>query len=223
VRSRQPLVDLRLLLQRPVWAADLSALAFGFGMFGSFLLVPGLLEAPTQTGYGFGQSVSAAGLFLLPGSVMLLLFGPVSGVMTRHLGPRVPIVAGGLVCCVSFAVPAIDHSHMWQVLACATGSGIGLGLAYAALPNAIIAHVAPEQTGVATGVNTLARSIGSSTGAAVVAAILAAHVLPGGFAWNAGFTIGFAVCAALFGIGGAAALLIPGRRAARARGAGVSS
>jgi MFS family permease len=71
VRSRQPLVDLRLLLQRPVWAADLSALAFGFGMFGSFLLVPQLLEAPTGTGYGFSQSVSAAGLFLLPGSVMM--------------------------------------------------------------------------------------------------------------------------------------------------------
>jgi MFS family permease len=152
-------------------------------MFGSFLLVPGLLEAPAGTGYGFGQSVSAAGLFLLPGSIMLLLFGPVSGAMTRHLGARAPIVAGGLVCSVSFALPAISHSHMWQVLACATGSGIGIGLAYAALPNAIIAHVAPEQTGIATGVNTLARSIG------------------------------FAACAAMFGIGGAAALLIPGRRA----------
>jgi MFS family permease len=133
--------------------------------------------------------------------------------MTRHLGARAPIVAGGLVCSVSFALPAISHSHMWQVLACATGSGIGIGLAYAALPNAIIAHVAPEQTGIATGVNTLARSIGSSIGAAAIAAVLAAHVTPAGWAANSGFTIGFAACAAMFGIGGAAALLIPGRRA----------
>ncbi|HUB40422.1 MAG TPA: MFS transporter [Streptosporangiaceae bacterium] len=208
VRSRSPLVDLRLLLERPVWAADLSALAFGFGMFGSFLLVPALLEAPARTGYGFGQSVSGAGLFLLPGSVMLLAFGPVSGIMTRRLGPRAPIVAGSAVCCASFALPAVVHAHIWQVLACATGSGIGLGLAYAALPNAIIAHVPAQQTGVATGVNTLARSIGSSIGAAVVAAILAARIVPGGFPWAAGFTIGFGACAVMFGVGGAAALLI---------------
>jgi MFS family permease len=213
VRSRQPLVDLRLLARRPVWAADASALAFGFGMFGSFLLVPGLLEAPAWTGYGFGQSATTAGLFLLPGSIMLLLFGPVSGVLTRRAGARAPIVAGGLVCCVSFALPAIDHSHRWQVLACATGSGIGLGLAYAALPNAIIAHVAPEQTGAATGVNTLARSVGSSVGAAAVAAILAAYVTRAGVPGNVGFTAGFGACAAMFGVGGAAALLI-GRTAA---------
>jgi EmrB/QacA subfamily drug resistance transporter len=214
-RSRQPLVDLHLLLRRPVWAADLSALAFGFGLYGSFLLVPGLLEAPAFTGYGFGLSVTAAGLFLLPGSVMMLLFGPVSGVMTRRLGPRAPIVAGGAVSCAAFALPAIAHTHMWQILACATGSGTGIGLAYAALPNAIIAHVPSAQTGAATGVNTLARSIGSSIGAAVVAAILAARIVPGGFPWNNGFTIGFAACAAMFGIGGGAALLIPGGREAR--------
>jgi MFS family permease len=219
VKSRQPLVDLRVLLQRPVWAADLSALAFGFGMFGSFLLVPGLLEAPAGTGYGFGQSVSSAGLFLLPGSIMLLLCGPISGLMTRRLGARAPIVAGGLVCCLSFALPAVQHSQIWQVLACATGSGIGLGLAYAALPNAIIAHVAPEQTGVATGVNTLARSVGSSIGAATVAAILAARVTPAGLPGNSAFSLGFGACAAMFGLAAAAALLIPsGTAAGRRRG-----
>ncbi len=209
-RARHPLVDLRLLVRRPIWTADLSALAFGFGMFGSFLLVPQLLEAPSATGYGFGLTITTAGLFLLPGAVMMLVFGPVSGVMTRRLGARVPIVAGSVVCCAAFALPTVDHARLWQLLACGVGSGIGLGLAYAALPNAIIAHVRPEQVGIATGVNTLARSIGSSIGAAVVTAILAAQAGIGGIPANQGFTIGFAICAVLFGLGGAAALLIPG-------------
>jgi MFS family permease len=143
---------------------------------------------------------------------MMLIFGPVSGVMTRRLGARVPIVAGSAACCLSFTLPAVDHARMWQLLACGVGSGIGLGLAYAALPNAIIAHVRPEQVGIATGVNTLARSVGSSIGAAVVAAILAAHAGLGGTSGNAGYTIGFAVCAVMFGLGGAAALLIPSVR-----------
>ena len=211
LRSHRPLVDLRLLRLRPVWAADLSALAFGFGMFGSFLLVPALLEAPVATGYGYGLSVTRAGLFLLPGSLMMLLFGPVSGVMTRRLGPRAPILAGGLICCAAFCLPALAHEQLWEILACATGSGIGLGLAYAALPNAVIAHVPPAHTGAATGVNTLARSIGSSIGAAAVAAVLAVRLLPGGFPQDSGFTAGFAVCAAIFGTGALAALLIPGR------------
>jgi MFS family permease len=209
-RERHPLVDLRLLVRRPIWTTDLSAVAFGFGLFGSFLLVPQLLELPSATGYGFGQSISTAGFFLLPGTIMMLLFGPVSGVMTRRLGARVPIVAGSVVCSLAFALPAVDHAHKWQLLACGVGSGIGLGLAYAALPNAIIAHVRPEQVGIATGVNTLARSIGSSIGAAVVAVILAAHAGLDGFPGNQGFTIGFAACAVMFGLGGAAALLIPG-------------
>ena len=208
--KRYPLVDLRQLARRPIWTTDLSAVAFGFGMFGSFLLIPQLLELPTGTGFGFGQSITTAGLFLLPGALMMLISGPVSGVMTRQLGPKVPIIAGGVVCCAAFALPTIDHARMWQLLACGVGSGIGIGLAYAALPNAIIAHVRPEQVGIATGVNTLARSIGSSVGAAVIAAILAAHAGLGGLPGNAGFTTGFAVCAALFGLAGVAALLIPG-------------
>jgi len=110
---------------------------------------------------------------------MMLISGPVSGVMTRQLGPKVPIIAGGVVCCAAFALPASDHARMWQLLACGVGSGIGIGLAYAALPNAITAHVRPEQVGIATGVNTLARSIGSSVGAAVIAAILRTRVREG--------------------------------------------
>jgi MFS family permease len=229
-REPYPLVDLRQLVRRPIWTTDLSALAFGFGLFGSFLLIPQLLELPSATGYGFGKSITTAGLFLVPGAVMMLIFGPVSGVMTRRLGARVPIIAGSVVSCLAFALPAVNHSRLWELLASGAGSGIGLGLAYAALPNAIIEHVRPEQVGIATGVNTLARSIGSGIGAAVVAAILAAHAGPGGVPGNTGFTTGFAVCAVLFGLGGAAALLIPGagglgagEAAARLQAAAVSA
>ena len=60
-RGRHPLVDLRLLVLRPIWATDLPALAFGFGMFGGFLLIPQLLVLPSATGYGFGQSITTTG------------------------------------------------------------------------------------------------------------------------------------------------------------------
>ena len=212
LRARYPLVDMRVLRQRPVWAADLAALAFGFCMFGSFLLIPQLMELPTGNGYGFGQSVTAAGLFLLPGSLMMVVFGSLSGVIARALGARVPLILGGLISAASFALPAIAHGREWELLACGVGSGIGLGLAYAALANAIIEHVEPRYTGVAVGVNTLARSVGSSVGAAVVSAVLSAHPAADGAPADSSFTLGFLLCAAVSAAAVAAALLIPARR-----------
>src|SRR4051794_26427235 len=47
LRVKQPLIDMRLLAHRGVWATNLVALALGFAMFGTFLLVPTLLELPT--------------------------------------------------------------------------------------------------------------------------------------------------------------------------------
>ena len=44
---------------------------------------------------------------------------------------------------------------------------IGIGLAFAAMPNLIVEAVPPEETGQATGVNTLVRSVGASLGSQV--------------------------------------------------------
>ena len=45
---------------------NLTALAIGFAMFGSFVLIPQLVQTPPVAGYGFGASVTASGLFLWP-------------------------------------------------------------------------------------------------------------------------------------------------------------
>ena len=44
----------------------------GLAMFASFLLIPQFAQAPERTGYGFGASVTVAGLLLLPGRVAQL-------------------------------------------------------------------------------------------------------------------------------------------------------
>ncbi len=94
LRVREPLIDMRLLANRGVWATNLVALALGFAMFGTFLLVPMLLELPAVTGYGFGKSVSQAGLFLLPTVLMMVVFGPLSGILDRRYRPEGPAVPG---------------------------------------------------------------------------------------------------------------------------------
>ena len=63
---RQPLVDMRMMRIRGVWTTNAVALLLGFGMYASFILLPQFVETPASAGYGFGASVTGAGLFLLP-------------------------------------------------------------------------------------------------------------------------------------------------------------
>jgi EmrB/QacA subfamily drug resistance transporter len=212
LRVKDPLIDMRLMRIRGVWATDLVALVLGFAMFGTFLLVPMLLQLPAATGYGFGKSVSQSGLFLLPTVLMMVVFGPLSGLLNRRYGPKLPMVLGTVSVVAAFALPAVAHGALWQVVASGLLTGAGIGLAFAAMSNAIIESVPAAQTGEASGVNTIARTIGSSIGTAVVAAVLTSHSTPQGLPTDTAFTAGFAVCAGVAVLAVVAALAMPSAR-----------
>ena len=212
LRVREPLIDMRLLAHRGVWATNLVALALGFAMFGTFLLVPMLLELPAVTGYGFGKSVSQAGLFLLPTVLMMVVFGPLSGILDRRFGPKVPLFLGTVLVTSAFVLPAVMHDQLWQVVGSGLLTGAGIGLAFAAMSNAIIESVPATQTGEATGVNAISRTIGSSIGTAVVAAVITSHSTAQGLPTDAAFTAGFWVCAGVAVLAVVASLALPSAR-----------
>lgn len=212
LRVTEPLIDMRLMKVRGVWATDLVALILGFAMFGTFVLVPTLLQLPAATGYGFGKSVSQSGLFLLPTVVMIVVFGPLAGILDRRFGPKVPMSLGTVLVVCAFAVPALGHGAVWQVLLSGVLTGAGIGFAFAAMSNAIIESVPSAQTGEATGVNTIARTIGSSIGTAVIAAIISSHSTPQGLPTDDAFTTGFWACAGVAVLAVVAALLLPSAR-----------
>lgn len=194
LRTPTPLVDMGLLSRRSVWATDLVGLIFGFAMFGMFILIPTLLELPVSTGYGHGMSVTGAGLFLLPATVMMLVFGPIAGLLAGRMGARFPLLVGSVVTVIAFAVPTVGDPVSWRLMACGILFGVGMGLVLAAVSNAIIAAVPQEHTGEAMGVNAIARSVGGSIGTTVTASVLAAHVTGTGIPTQAAFTTGFWVC-----------------------------
>jgi EmrB/QacA subfamily drug resistance transporter len=211
----EPLIDMRLMRIRGVWTANVVGLVFGFAMFGTFVLVPTLLQLPAETGYGFGKSVSEAGLFLLPTVLMMVVFGPVAGILVRRVGPKLPMLLGGVSVTAAFLLPAIAHGELWQVVVSGLLTGAGIGLAFAAMSNAIIESVPAEQTGEASGVNAIARTIGSSIGTAVIAALISSHSTPQGLPSDDAFTIGFWVCAAVAVLAIVAAVAAPSMRRRR--------
>jgi EmrB/QacA subfamily drug resistance transporter len=208
-RSRAPLVDMQMMRLRPVWTTNLAALVLGFGMFASFVLVPEFVELPKSTGFGFGASVTQAGLFLVPATLGMLVAGPISGRLSSTVGSRVPLILGALFSCLGFALLTVAHSKHWEVYAAMLVMGIGIGFAFSSMANLIVESVPASQTGVATGMNTIVRSIGGAIGSQVSAAIVAATLAANGQPTEHGFTIAFAAAAIALAIGFVVALLVP--------------
>jgi EmrB/QacA subfamily drug resistance transporter len=206
-RTSEPLADIDALTRPPVLMTNIATLLVGFGMFGSFVLIPTLAEAPTSTGYGFGADATRAGLLLLPGALAMLALGPLSGVLGSRVGNKVPLAIGGFVTALGLALLAVAHGSEAEVIVFATLMSGGIGLAFAAMPNLIIEAVPPHQTGEATGFNALVRSVGSSLGSQISATILVAGAA--GVATDTGFTRAFAVSAGVAACAGVVAIFIP--------------
>jgi EmrB/QacA subfamily drug resistance transporter len=215
-RVAEPLVDIDLLRLRGVWTTNLTAFLIGFGMFGSFILVPQLVQTPEASGYGFGADVTAAGLFMLPSTVVMLVAGPVAGVLAGRVGSKVPLLLGTAFASISFILLAVAHSEAWQIVLAVAFLGLGIGLSFASMANLIVDAVPQHQTGEATGMNTIMRTVGGAFGAQIAATIISNHLEPGtSFPTEAGFTTAFVMGAVSVAVAFAAAAMIPGRRAAR--------
>ena len=212
LRVREPLVNMRLMTLRGVWTTNLTGLIFGFAMFGAFLLVPMLLELPAITGYGFGKTVTQAGILLLPMAGAMLVSGILAGVLSRRYGPKVPLTLGAVLLAGGFVGAAVAHETVAQLIGTIVVAGLGVGLAFAAMSNAIIDAVPATHTGEATSVNAITRTVGGSVGTAVVAAVISANTTPLGVPSETAFSTGFWVCAAVGMLAILSALVLPATR-----------
>jgi MFS family permease len=216
LRSAEPLVDMRVMRLPGVWTTNLVGFLLGVGMFTSFIVIPQLVELPKTSGFGFGASVTGAGLFLLPMTVMMLIVGPMAGRLERRFGSKPPLTAGTVFAAAAFVLLALGHGTRVDVYVASALLGVGIGLAFAAMANLIVEAVPADQTGVATGMNTIARSIGGALGSQVVASILSASVIAGtALPREHGFTVSFWLAAGALTVAALVALAIPGRGAAQ--------
>ena len=216
LRSREPLVDMRMMAIRGVWTTNLVAFLLGVGMYSSFILLPQFVEAPVSTGYGFGASVTEAGLFLLPATLAIIVLGQLAGRLERRFGSRPPLIWGAGFAALSFLLLSVAHSSRWEIYLASGLLGVGIGLSFAAMANLIVQNVPPEQTGVATGMNTVTRTLGGAFGGQVAASLLAANLGLGDHPTEHGFVLAFAMCAAVLLVGVGVGFLVPGGRGTRA-------
>ena len=217
-RSAGPLIDLRVMRQPAVWTTNTAALLFGAGMYAIWSFLPGFVQTPRSAGYGFGASVTAAGLLMLPMLIAMFCSGVLSGRLEPVVGAKKLLVAGASLGALACAVLALWHDRPWQIALAAGVFGLGIGLAFASMANLIVGSVPAEQTGAATGMNANVRTIGGSVGAAVTGVLVTGRLQPSGLPYESGYTHGFALLALLCLSAALAALLVPARRAGRPAG-----
>jgi MFS family permease len=167
------LVDLRVSARRPVLFTNMASVLVGFSMYSASLVLPQLLQAPASTGYGLGQSMVAAGLWMAPGGLVMMALSPVSASITRRHGPRTSLMIGAGVIAVGYVVSTVLVHNPVEIMIAVVIVSAGVGIAYAAMPGLIMGSVPLHETASANGLNSLMRSVGTSVSSAVMATLLA--------------------------------------------------
>lgn len=212
LRVRYPLVDLRVSARRPVLFTNVASVLVGFSMYSMSLVLPQLLQAPALTGYGPGQSMVAAGLWMAPGGLVMMALSPVSASLTRRRGPRTSLMVGAAIISVGYVVSTVLLHNAFEVMVAGVIVCAGVGIAYAAMPWLIMESVPLHETASANGLNSLARSVGTSVSSAVTATLLAHMTItvgPLSVPSLTGFRVAFLIAAVAAAIGVLVTMLVP--------------
>ncbi|WP_406418998.1 MFS transporter [Streptomyces sp. NBC_00842] len=215
LRSPAPLVDLRTSARREVLLTNLASVMVGVAFYAVSLVLPQLLQLPTSTGYGLGQSMVVAGLCVAPLGLTMMFVAPLYARLSARRGPKVSLMLGLLVIAIGYGAGLGLMSAAWQTVVIAVVLGAGIGLAYSSLPALIIGAVDPSETGAANGLNTLMRSIGTSVSSAVIGMVLAntsVRMGPVSVPSMEGFRTSFVIATGAVVIGLVLAAFLPSQR-----------
>lgn len=218
LRVQDPLIDLRTTARPRVLLTNAASVFVGFGMYASMLIMPQLLQFPEATGHGLGQSMLAAGLWMAPGGIMMMIVSPLGGKLTNAQGPKFTLICGSLVIAAGYGLSMVLMGSAWGIMLILVVINSGVGLAYGSMPALIMGSVPSSETAAANGFNALMRSLGTSIGAAVIGVVLAGMTTTvggHGFTSEGGFRTGLLIGCGTALVAVAIAAAIPAvRRAA---------
>ncbi|SDW34484.1 drug resistance transporter, EmrB/QacA subfamily [Arthrobacter sp. cf158] len=149
-RTAEPMLPLRLFAIRNFGWGNIATLAIYAGISLGFFVLGIYLQ---QVG---GMGATAAGIALLPGTVILMLGASYFGGLAGKYGPRWFMTVGPALCGVGFlmALSVQEPLNYWaQVLPGQIVFGLGLATLVAPLTAAILGAVPPEEAGIGSAVN----------------------------------------------------------------------
>jgi EmrB/QacA subfamily drug resistance transporter len=214
-RAGSPMLPLQMFRSRAFAAANAASVLMSFGMFGSIFLLSQFFQVVQ------GQSPLDAGIRVLPWTAMPGLVAPFAGILAGRMGTRPVLVPGLLLMAVGLAWSALTLSPAVRYEVQVIGfivAGVGMGLFFAPIANAVLSAVDRELEGKASGANNTLRQLGVVFGVAVLGGVFSAN---GSYRSPQTFVDGVQPAvwlgAGIVALGALVALAIPARHGARAR------
>lgn len=180
LRTRDPLIDIRLFLDRNQGLTLLTNAILSAGVFGTTgLIIQLIMQTPTSAPVGLGMSATVAGAVTFAITSLCFFLSPVSGRIAARFGGRRALVIGTVFGVLAAAAFAFLHDTIPGMICAVLVLNIGLAFMLTALPNLVVEGVPAEHTSAATGVNQVARTAFSGVGSAIASLILSLSLVPG--------------------------------------------
>jgi EmrB/QacA subfamily drug resistance transporter len=201
-RADSPLMDVRLLIRRPVATGTFLVFVATALMIAVFFL--GTFYFQQARGYGALRT----GLLFLPVALATMLGANLTGRAIARAGARRLAVIGLVVSAIGLAAPAFSMQPAAVVVGVSVAAA-GTGALFVVASATALGQVSPHEAGVASGIVSTFHEFGASVGAAVISSVAAASLVGDTLT---GFTNAFVLAAVAAGVAAVVAgVLTPGR------------
>jgi EmrB/QacA subfamily drug resistance transporter len=209
VRSKAPLLPMRIFRLRTLAASNATSLLVAAALFSQFFLLTLYMQQVLH------YSALKTGIAYIPLTLSIVLVSAVAQGLVTRVGIR-PVLPVGLLlssaAIVLYARLPVDGHYFWDLFPAFLLSGIGLALSFVPMVIGGLTGVKQSDAGVASGLFNTSQQIGGAIGVAVATTIAttfttrfvddhAGSTLVGGNALTHGFEIAFYVLAALMLLG----------------------
>lgn len=162
IYSENPIVDLRLFIDRSFTSGCIVMFFVFFNLFGSIVLLPVFLQAL------MGYTSFHAGLVMGPGGLAALFTMPIVGRLVSRVNPK--FILGTGICIASGTTYAMSlfnlQTDFWTFVIPRITLGIAMACIFIPTTTLTLSHIPKEKMGQATSLYNMIRNLGGSMGIA---------------------------------------------------------
>ena len=168
LRSKDPVVDLRMLKDRNFALSTVSMFFLGFVLYASTVMLPQFMQIL------LGYTAETSGQALMPGGLVIMACMPLAGMLVSKVEARWLIACGSVIVAASLVVMSRWNLEIdfWTAAGGRMIQGLGLAFLFIPINVAAFAFVPKDKTNMGTGIINLARNVGASVGIATVTTLL---------------------------------------------------
>ena len=172
LRVREPMIDVRLFLNRMFTMGNITQSVGFLGFSGTLFLLPLILQLER------GLTPLESGLVTFPQALGVMSMAPVMTRLYPRIGPR-RLIALGLTVASLTTLPFVTmdlETNLWFIRAVMYVRGLSFGLLLVPVQTAAFATISIRETGRASAVFNATRQVAQSFGVAVAATLLTSRL-----------------------------------------------